>query len=197
MGVLAQPFFQAGGVAFAGFAQEPSHSLLKQVVQRIRGRLEKDSGNGICVIELSGPDKSHCADNADTALPDCLPVAGQFVEQCPVFVHKPFTEKGIAAQIHEVPVIDVLKVSEIEVNAVFSPLRVPLRPSENLDQGQESRQPDLMVLARNAFFQFCIVSVAPACPDHFTCHGNLYSQKLVTFSVLPGAAFEKSRQSGN
>ena len=72
--VLFQPAFKAGRIPFTGLAQQPAYSLLKQIVQRRAGRLQEYIRYRIGIVELSGADKSHCAYNTDTALPNSFPV---------------------------------------------------------------------------------------------------------------------------
>ena len=122
--VLFQPAFKTSRIPFTGLAQQPAYSLLKQIVQRRAGRLQENIRYRIRVVELSGADKSHCAYNTDTALPNRFPVSGQIVEQGPVFIQEPLPQQRIAAQIHQVPIVDVLKVRKIKVYTFLPALQV-------------------------------------------------------------------------
>ena len=106
-GTIFQPGFQPRHIPFAGFPQEPANSFLKQVVKRLSGGLQKDLGNSISVIQLPCPDKSHSADNAYTPFPNRSPVSGKFIKNAAVFIHKPLSQKRIAAQVHQVPIVDI------------------------------------------------------------------------------------------
>ena len=66
--------------------------------------------------------------------------------------------------------------------------------TEDLDQGKQGCQPDLMVLAGDAFFQLRQVDGAPAFFDHPARHRNLDSQELITFAVLSRPGLEETGQ---
>ena len=65
---------------------------------------------------------------------------------------------------------------------------------ENLYQGKEGSQTDLMVFGGDAELQLIKARRPPTCLDDGTRYGDLDTQELIAFSVLPGAAFEKPAQ---
>ena len=71
--------------------------------------VEEDIGNGKGVLQFPVADEGHGAHYADPLLPNRLPVPCQIIQEAAVFLReKPFAQKGIAAQVHEVPVVDAV-----------------------------------------------------------------------------------------
>ena len=89
-------------VLLAGFAEEPAHRFVDEVV----GVVQEDVGDGEGVGELTVPNEGHGTDYADTLFPEAFSVTGQVVEERPVFVQEPDTEKRVAGKVYEVPVVD-------------------------------------------------------------------------------------------
>ena len=113
---LPQISHKSGLIALSRLPEHPAHGFLEQIMHPpLRG--QHDVGNLKALLELSPADESKGAYNSDTLLPDGFPIPGQVEKQRPVLVHKPGTQKLVAAQIHKVPVVDVRSVREIKVNA--------------------------------------------------------------------------------
>jgi len=72
---LAEPGFQRRLVPFSGFAEEPAHGFVDEVV----GVVKEDVGYGEGVGELPVADEGHGAHNADSLFPDGTAVLGQAV----------------------------------------------------------------------------------------------------------------------
>ena len=106
---------QGGLVALAGFAEEPADGFVNEVV----GVVKEDIGDGESIGQLSVADEGHGADDAYALLPQGFAVAGEVVEQAAVFIQQPFAQQGIAREVYQVPVIDILGVGEVEIDAVF------------------------------------------------------------------------------
>ena len=153
--------------------------------------IEQDIGNGKSVIQLAVTDKRHGADDTDALFPDVLSVPGQVIQERPVFVQQPFAQQGIAGQIHQVPVIDPVGMRQIEFNASLTEGRIFFGVGEDLDQGQQSRQPDLVIRTRDTGFQVPETAGTPAGFHHAARHGHLDTQKLVPFPILSRPGLEK------
>ena len=190
VGGFFQPAFQRLPVAFPGLPKQPAYCLLDQVVRVV----QQDVGNGKRVVQLFVADKSHGRNHADALLPKRPTLAGQVVKQRPVFVHQPFAQQGIAAQVHQVPVVDAVRMRQVEVDATLPEGSVFPRMSENLHQRQQGRQPHLVILGSDAALQEGPVGLLPACFYDGPRYGNLDSQELVALAVLAGAGFEESAQ---
>ena len=157
--------------------------------------VEENVGDGEGVVELAVAHKGHCRDHADALLPERPAAAGEVVKERAVLVEEPFAEKGIAAEVHEVPVVDVLRVAYIKVDALLSDRFLDsLRMAKDLHQRQERREADLVILAGDAFLQIVKTGGGPAGLDDGSGYGNLDSQKLVALAVLAGAGFEKAAE---
>ena len=72
---LAKPGFQRGLVAFSGFAEEPAHGFVDEVVRVVK----EDVGYGEGVGELPVADEGHGAHNADSLFPNGAAVLGKAV----------------------------------------------------------------------------------------------------------------------
>ena len=81
--------------------------------------MEEDVGDGEGVFQLAVPDERHGADDADALLPEVFSVLGQIIKQLPVLVQQPHPQQGIAAQVHQVPVVDAVGVGEVEIDAIL------------------------------------------------------------------------------
>lgn len=222
--VTLQVCLQRITVAFSGFAEEPADSFVDKVVPVV----EEYVGNGECVGKLPVPDEGHGGHYADALFPKGLSVFCQPVEEAAVFLREqPFSQKGVAAQVDEVPVVDAVGVGEVEVNAtgaesfvrtaglgaesfvrtagaVASRGRTTLRLTgmgEDFHQREERGQADFVILAANATLEFREgvgglairrqQQVAPASAYNLPCYGDLDSEELIPFPVLPRAAFEE------
>ena len=157
------------------------------------GVVQEDVGDGEGVRELPVADEGHGADDADALLPERLAVACQLVQEAAVLVQEPFPEEGVAAQVHQVPVVDAVGVGEVEVDARLAEWPMP----KDLDQCQQRRQPQFVILAGDALLQFGESRLPPAFLDHCPRHGYLDSQELVPLAVLPRPGLEKPRQAGH
>ena len=183
--------------------------------------VQEDIGQGKGVLQLSVADEGHGADNADALLPEGFAVTGQVVEQGTVFVQQPFAQQGITAQVHQVPIVDVRCVRQIEVYALF--LQHPgflcrfFSVVKDFYQSEQGRQSHFMVLGTDTFLQFrkdrlcvsragCMVifrtgrmaigrqQLPPACLYHRPRHRYLDSQELIALAILAGTGLEKARK---
>ena len=85
-------------------------------MDKVVGMMEKDVGDGESIGELAVTDEGHRADDADALLPDGLAIAGQFIQQRAVLVEQPHAQQRIARQVHQVPVVDIPGMIQIEVD---------------------------------------------------------------------------------
>ena len=72
--------------------------------------------------------------------------------------------------------------------------RSTLRDGKDFHQGEQCSQPDLMVLAGDAFFQLIRGHIPPAGFHYFTGNRDLNAQKHISFPILAGAGFEEAGQ---
>ena len=86
-------------------------------MDQVVGMVEKDVGDGESVVQLAVADEGHRGDNPDALFPEGSAVAGQVVKQRPVLVEQPFAQQRIAAEIHQVPIVDAVGVRQIKVDA--------------------------------------------------------------------------------
>ena len=68
---------------------------------------------------------------------------------------------------------------------------------EYLHQGQQRGEPDLVVLAGDAFLQVLHAGFPPALSDYLARHGNLDTQELVAFAILSRPGLEKPGETGD
>ena len=174
-------------VPLPGFPEQPAHGLLNEVVRV----MQEDIGNGKGIVQLAVTDKGHSADNANALLPDGLSVTGKVIEKGAVLVKEPFAKERVAGQVHKVPVVYAVRVGKVEVNAAALQRGVLLRVSEDLDQRQQRGEPQLVILAGNALFQFLEAGALPASFHYAARHRHLDTQELVTVAVLSGPGLEK------
>ncbi len=186
-----EPLAQTIEVSLSGFAQQPAHSLLEQVVEGKRV-IEKDLGDGICVVRLSMADELHGGDYADTSFPYRPAVCSKAIEQAAVFVKKPCAEQVVAAQVDKVPVVDMGGVAEVEVDAALAERHVFLGMGEYLYESEEGGKAHLMVGTEDAPFEVVKAGCAPAVLDHTSCHRHFDAEKLVAFAILSFAALEEA-----
>ena len=76
--------------------------------------------------------KLHCGDDTDTLLPDGAAVLYHVVQQLAVFVQQPDTEDLVAGKIHQIPVVHVLEVRQIEADVQLLQASVALGRFEEL-----------------------------------------------------------------
>ena len=107
---------KSGLIAFPCLAKHPACCLLEEVVHPTLP-CQQYVRNPITLLKLPSTNESKGAYNADALFPDSFPVSCQVIKQSSVLVHKPGAQKLIAAQIHKIPVVDVLSVREIEFDA--------------------------------------------------------------------------------
>ncbi len=188
-----EPLAQTIEVSLSGFAQQPAHSLLEQVVEG-KCVIEKYLGDGVCVVRLPMADELHGGDYADTSFPYRPAVCSKAIQQAAVFVKKPCAEQVVAAQVDKVPVVDMGGVAEVEVDAALAERHVFLGVGEYLHESEEGSKAHLMVGAGDAPFEFVKAGGAPAFLDHTSCHWNLDANKLVAFAILSFAALKEARQ---
>lgn len=180
-------------IALAGFAKEPTCGFLEQVVEGL-GLGEEDFGYGVGVVELTFSDELHGGDDADALFPEGFPVAGKVVEEAAVFVEEPFAEEGIAAEVDEVPIVDVLGVGEVEVDVGFLCGGVFLGVAKEFDEDEECGEANFVIGAGNAFLEFVHRTLIPKGFDYLSGGGHFDAEKEVAFAILSGAAFEKSHE---
>ena len=144
-------------VALSRLAEEPADGFVDQVVRVMKENIS----NGERVVKLPVPDEGHGGDDADALLPDGLAAAGQIVQDAAVFVQQPHAEQWIAAQVHQVPVVDTVGMGEVEIDAAAA-VGFRLRMREDIHQRQQSRQPQLVILAADAALQLLEADVLPA-----------------------------------
>ena len=188
-----QVSLQSRLVAFSRFAEEPADGFVDEVV----GVVQEDVRDGEGVAELPVADEGHGADDADALLPEGLAVAREVVEERAVAIEEPFPEEGVAAQVHEVPVVDAVGVGEVELDARLLQRRRLFCVPEHLHQRQQGGEAHFVKFARDAFLEVLEGRLAPAVADHRARHGDLDSQELIPFAVLPGPGLEKPRQPGH
>jgi len=158
------------------------------------GVVQEDVGDGEGVRELAVADEGHGADDADALLPDCFAIAREVVEEGAVAVEEPFAEERVAGEVDEVPVVDAVGVIQIEFDALLLLDRRLLRVPEDLHEGEQGGEAQLVVLAGDAFFEVVETRLPPAFADDRARHGNLDSQELVALAVLAGAGLEEARE---
>ena len=100
------------------------------------GVVQEDVGDGEGVRELPVADEGHGADDADALLPEGLAVSREVVEEGAVAVEEPFAEERVAAEVHEVPVVDAVGVIQIEVDALLLERRRLFGVPEDLHEGE-------------------------------------------------------------
>ena len=88
---FVEPVDEALFIAFAGLAQEPSHSLVDEVVRVT----EQYVGNGVGVIQLTMSQELHGGDDADALFPYCLAITGKVVEDGSVLVEQPCSQQFV------------------------------------------------------------------------------------------------------
>ena len=155
--------------------------------------VKEDVGDGEGVRELPAADEGHGADDADALLPEGAAVPGEVVEEGVVAVEEPFAEERVAGEVDEVPVVDAVGVIQIEFDALLLDRRL-LRVPEDLHEGEEGGEAQLVVLAGDAFFEVLETRLPPAVFDNGARHGDLDSQELVALAVLARAGLEEARE---
>ena len=191
-----EPERQAPGATLSGLPQQPACGLLEQVVQR-RGLREENIGNSIAVVQFPVPYELHCADHADTLLPERLSPVRHIVKQAPVLVQQPCTEQFVTAQVYEIPVVDMAQVRQIEADAAFLQDDIAFRTGELLHQCEQRGKAHLMEFRRYTFLEFREIHIPPACGNYLPRDRNLDPEEPVSLTVLSRAGLEEARKSRN
>ena len=157
-------------------------------MDEIVGVMQKNVGNGESVLQLPVTDKGHCTDNSYTLLPEGAAVPCQIIEQFPVLVQQPFAQQRIAGEVYQVPVVDAVRMGEVEVYALLPRNAMP----EDFHQGKQCGQPNLVILAGNTFLQLLETDPAPTRFNLFPRDGHLDSQELIPLAILPRPGLEKA-----
>ena len=129
-GARGEPGGKARHISLAGLAQKPAHSLLKQLVERVRV-VQENLRNSISVVQIPIAHKGHSANNAYAPLPNSLAIPGKVIQNGALFIPKIFAQQPVAAKVHKVPIVDMLGVRKIKIYALllifgFSPVGVQL-----------------------------------------------------------------------
>ena len=110
---FVEPVDEALIVALASLAQEPSDSLMDEVV----GVMEQNVGNGVGFIQLIVSQELHGGDNAYALFPYRLAITGKVVEDGSVLVEQPCSQQFVTRKVYEIPVINAVGMTEVEVDA--------------------------------------------------------------------------------
>ena len=102
-------------VFFADLTENPAHGFMDQVVRVV---LEK-VGNREGILELTLFHEMHTGDHGDALFPEVIffcPV----VKELFVLVEKPMPQNLVTAKVNEIPVVDGVYLTHVEIHASLS-----------------------------------------------------------------------------
>lgn len=177
---------QEGAVVLVDLAQQPAHGLVHEVV----GMEEEEVGEGQGVGILAVAHELHGADDGDALLPEAA-AAGKVVEERAVAVQEPVAEELVAAEVHEVPVVDAVGMGEVEVYAAAATVVVTAGVLVYLHQDEEGAEAHLVPRRGKGVLDVGKGAAAPHGLHHATGDGHLDAEEPVAVAVLPGAGLEE------
>ena len=159
--------------------------------------VQEDIRQGECISQLPVADEGHGAHDADPLLPEGPAAAGEVIEQRPVLVQQPLPQQRVAAQVHQVPVVDPVGMGKVEIDTGALERRILPGMPELLHQRQQRRQPHFMIFTGNARLKLRDTDLLPACLHHRARDGDLDPQEAVALAVLARPGLEEARQAGH
>ena len=111
--------------------------------------------------------------------------------------HKPMPQNLWCRQIYQIPIINVLGMRQVEINALLLQGLVFFGVLEDLHQGQQGGQAHLVVFGGDAGLKVLEGGCGPALLHHLAGQGHLDAQELVALAVLALPRLEEARQAFN
>ena len=138
--------------------------------------------------------KLHRGNDTDALLPDGAAVFHHVVQHLAVLVEEPDPENLVTGEIHQVPVVHVLEVRQVEADVQLLQSPVALGGLEKLHQREQSSESQLVVFGCNADLQLIERDGFPTLFDDFAHHRHLDAEELIALAILTLAGLEETAQ---
>ena len=102
-------------VLFADFTENPAHGFVDQIVRVVL----KKVGDGERILEFALFHEMHTGDHGDALFPEVI-LFCPVVKELFVLVEEPVAQNLVTAKVYEIPVVDGIHLTHVEIHASFS-----------------------------------------------------------------------------
>lgn len=183
-------------VTLAHLAQHPADSLVHQVVMMAKKGFRQPQ----CVVKLTRLYQPQGRNDRYALLPQIF-TAGKPVKHRAISIgmQQPVADYLRTGQIHQVPVIGLTGMAQIESSYLLTPfIRILLLSGKRfqhlLHKNHKTTQTHFMPPAVQQFFKFGKRHAAHDGLDHFTRLRHFQPEKFITFAIFAFACLEKAHQ---
>ena len=134
-------------ITLADFPEHPASGFVHQVVRMEQKTFSQPERRG----KLAVPDQRQRGNHGDSLIPE-IRTSGQAIKHIVFLAQRCFTDDAGGAQVHQVPVVDVLGVLEIDLEDLLTQWLITF--SIMFDQNQQGTQADFVVRIFQQFYRF-------------------------------------------